>query len=40
MGSIRGTAQPVVSGARRLNTLKVIAAVKAAAATGREIAIA
>ena len=34
---IRGTAQPVVSGREGLNTLKVIAAVKQAAATGRTI---
>jgi hypothetical protein len=36
MDLIRGTAQPVVSGRECLNTLRVIAAVKAAAATGRE----
>lgn len=34
---IRGVAQPVVSGREGLNTLKVIAAVKEAAATGRAI---
>lgn len=34
-GVIRGTAEPVVSGREGLNTLKVIAAVKEAAATGK-----
>jgi hypothetical protein len=40
MGLIRGTAQLVVSGREWLNTLKVVAAVKEAAATSREIDIA
>jgi predicted dehydrogenase len=36
---VRGTAKPIVSGREGLNTLKVIAAVKAAAASGHTVAI-
>jgi predicted dehydrogenase len=39
-GAVRGVAEPVVSGREGLNTLKVIAAVRQAAATGAAVAIA